>query len=154
MDRVVYVLSDKCWCKERLRMLLSHWLTVSTLSTVTRSNITMMSGPKRLPFMVVTLSEPSWKGAFLQLFLCTYRASSLVVWNSSTCHCLLHRWAVPPPPILLQPVMTQFPLTLAWLFSSPWLFFFRSLLATLQTWIRFPVPLSQHHCTAVILSLS
>lgn len=55
MDPVVYVLSWKCWCKERYRMLLSHWLAVSTLSTVTRSNITMMSGPNRLSFMVVTL---------------------------------------------------------------------------------------------------
>lgn len=124
MDRVVYVLSDKYWCKETLRMLLSHWLAVSTLCTVTRSNITMMSGPNRLPFMVVTLSEPSRKGAFYSYFcahaeyhhwLSRTAAPAIVSFTDGLCS----------PPLLLQPVMTQFPLTLAWLFSSPWLFFFQ-----------------------------
>lgn len=133
-------------------MLLSHWLAVSTLSTVTRSNITMMSGPNRLPFMVVTLSEPSWKGAFSSYFcahaeyhhwLSRTAAPAIVSFTDGLC---------PPSPLACNDAVS-FDTGVAF-FQALDCFFFRSLLATFQTWIRFPVPLSQHHCTAVILSLS
>lgn len=49
-------------------MLLPHWLPVSTLTTVTRSNITTMSGPNRLSFALVTLPKPCWKDVFSSYF--------------------------------------------------------------------------------------
>lgn len=96
-------------------MLRSHWLAVSTLSTVTRCNITMILGPNRLSFMVVTLPEPSWKDAFFSYF-CAH----------AEYHHLLFRTAAPATvsytnglsPLPCQPGMTQFPLTLAWLISN------------------------------------
>lgn len=61
---ILWVLSEKCWCKERLRMPPCHWLAVPTLSSVTRFNITVMSGPNRLWFMVVTLPGHAGKMFF------------------------------------------------------------------------------------------
>lgn len=122
MDLLVSLVSWTCWCKERLKRLLSHWLAVSTLSSVTRSNITMMSGPNRLSFMVVTLPEPSWKDAFSSDFCA-----------NAEYHHLLFRTAAPAIvpctnglPLFLpcQPGMTQFPLTVAWFISNQALHWF------------------------------
>lgn len=145
---IPWVLSGKCWCKDRLRMLLCHWLAVSTLSAVTRSNITTMSGPNRLSFVAVTLPKLRWKDVFSSYFCAHGEHRHLLCRTPAIVFCS----DCPPPP---QPAMTQFPLTLVWLIlNQAFHWFFRSPLAAFQAWILFPVPLSEHHCTAVILSLS
>lgn len=100
-------------------MLLSHWLAVSTLSTVTRSNITMMSGPNELSFMVVTLSEPSQKDAFSSHF-CAHAAYHHLLFRKAAPAIVSYTngLSTPPTPLPCQPVMMQFPLTLAWLISN------------------------------------
>lgn len=133
-------------------MLLSHWLAVSTLSTVTRSNITMMSGPNRLFGLARSCPIPAGKMVFP--VISAHMQSSII--------CCLEQQHPPlsPAPLGCPRIIPRwndavsFDTGVAYFKSSLLLVFFRSLLAAFQTWIRFPVPLSQHHCTAVILSLS
>lgn len=92
-------------------MLLPHWLPVSTLTTVTRSNITTMSGPNRLSFALVTLPQPCRKDVFSSYF-CAHGEHRHLLCRTAAPAIVSHSTGLPPPS---QPVMTQFPLTLVWL---------------------------------------
>lgn len=93
---ILWVLSWKCWCKERLRMLLPHWLPVSILTMVTRSNITTMSGPNRLSFALVTLPQPCRKDVFSSYF-CAHGEHLHLLCITAAPAIVSHSTGLPPP---------------------------------------------------------
>lgn len=83
--------------------------------SVTRSNITVMSGPNRLFFMVVTLPKLAGKMLFPVI---SVHMLSIIICSLEQHHLPLSPTPMGCAPLPLQPVMTQFPLTLAYFKSS------------------------------------